>query len=182
MLRVENSAFVVGDGSQKPKGFLSLPAWAVAGTYERFALEQRLSGVSGGITGDSVKLLQNDLIEDYQSGAVFAMKRATFGQVVTLKDGQGQYLLDPRSLKQGDTKVLLGKDVIFMDDMPAIAADALAVAYGNFQFGYTIVDRIGFRVIRDEVTAKPFIKFYTTKRTGGNVTNYESIKILKLAV
>lgn len=181
MIRTENSSFVVGDGSQKPRGFLTLDAWASAGVYERFALEQINSGAAGGLTGDGLKSLQNALIEDYQSGSVFGMKRATFEQVITLKDGNGAYLLDPRSLKDGDTKILLGKEVIFMDDMPAVAADALSVVYGNFQIGYTIVDRIGFRVLRDELTAKPFIKFYTTKRTGGDVTNYESLKIQKLA-
>jgi HK97 family phage major capsid protein len=182
MIRVENTSFVVGDGSQKPRGFLALSAWQQADTYERFALEQINSGDASNLTADGLKKLQNSLIEDYQAGAVFAMKRASFEDIITLKDGQGQYLLNPRSLKEGDTKILLGKEVVFMDDMPAVAADALAVAYGNFQFGYTIVDRIGFRVLRDDLTEKPFIKFYTTKRTGGDVTNYESIKIQKVAV
>ena len=98
-----------------------------------------------------------------------------------LKDGQGQYLLDPRSMKVGDDLTLLGKRVLFMNDMPSIAANALAMVYGDFTAGYTVVDRIGFRVIRDELTEKPYVKFYTTKRTGGDVTNYESLKIQKLA-
>jgi HK97 family phage major capsid protein len=66
-----------------------------------------------------------------------------------------------------------------MNDMPDVAANTLSYAYANFSMGYTIVDRTGFRVIRDEVTNKPNVLFYTTKRTGGDVTNYESIKILK---
>lgn len=181
MTRTENTAFVSGDGSQKPRGFLSLSAWSVAGTYERNKLEQINSGVSAQFTGDGIKDLQNSLIEDYQANAIFVMKRASFQNIITLKDGTGAYLLDPRSLKAGDTKVLLGKEVVFMHDMQAIAADALAMAYGDFGVGYTIVDRIGFRVLRDAFTSKPFIKFYTTKRTGGDVTNYESIKIQKLA-
>ena len=67
-----------------------------------------------------------------------------------------------------------------MNDMPDVAADALAMVYGDFSVGYTIVDRIGFRVIRDNLTDKPNVKFYTTKRTGGDVTNYESLKIYQL--
>lgn len=181
MLRTENSAFVTGDGSQKPRGFLSLPAWAVNGVYERGAIEQIDSGVNGNLTGDSVKQLQNSLIEDYQSGAIFGIKRVEWEKIITLKDGNGAYLLDPRSLKTGDDLILLGKRVIFMDDMPVAATDSLSLVYGNFSFGYTIVDRIGFRVIRDNLTDKPFIKFYTTKRTGGDVTNYESLKLLKYA-
>jgi len=181
MTRFENTAFVVGDGSQKPRGFLSLPAWAVNGTYERNAIEQIPSGLAGEFTGDGVKALQNAVIENYQAGAIFGIKRASWEQIITLKDGIGQYLLDPRSLKTGDDLTLLGKRVIFMDDIPDIANDSLSMVYGNFSMGYTIVDRIGFRVIRDEFTAKPFILFYTTKRVGADVTNYESIKIQKLA-
>jgi len=181
MTRVENTAFVVGDGSQKPKGFLALPAWAAPGVYERNAIEQINSGSAGAFTGDGVKELQNSLIEVYQANAVFTIKRASWQQIITLKDGNGAYLLEPRSLKIGDELTLLGKRVMFMDDMAAIGANALAMAYGDFGIGYTIVDRIGFRVIRDEVTAKPFIKFYTTKRTGGAPTSYESIKVQKLA-
>lgn len=181
MTRTENTSFVVGDGSQKPQGWLTLPAWAANGVYERKALEQINSGAAGAFTADGLKRLQNSLIEEYQANAIFALRRASFEQIITLKDGQGQYLLDPRSMRQGDTMMLLGKEVVFMNDIPDVAADALALGYGDFGVGYTIVDRIGFRVIRDNVTEKPNILFYTTKRTGGAVTNFESIKIQKLA-
>lgn len=181
MTRTENTAFVLGDGSQKPQGILDLPAWAVAGTYQRNAVEQVNSGASGAFTGDGIKKLKNSVIEEYQAGSIFGIRRASFEQIITLKDGNGQYLLDPRSMKEGDTMTLLGKPVIFMNDMPDIAADALAMVYGDFGVGYTIVDRIGFRVIRDNLTAKPNILFYTTKRTGGAVTNFESYKIQKLS-
>lgn len=187
MTRTENTAFVVGDGSQKPKGFLSYDAWAVnstfgptgitQGVYERNKLERIKSGSANLLTADGVKNLQISLIEDYQPNAVFLMQRASFQNIITLKDAVGQYLLDPNSLKEGDDKILLGKRVIFAADMPNVAAGALPLIYGDFSLGYTIVDRIGFRVIRDNLTAKPFIKFYTTKRTGGAVTNYQCLKI-----
>lgn len=182
MTRFENTAFVTGDGSQKPKGFLQLPAWAVNGTYERGNIEQINSGAAGAFTSNGVKKLQNELIEAYQPNAVFGIKRASWEQIITLVDGNGQYLLEPRSLKTGDDLTLLGKRVIFMDDMPAIATDSLSMVYGDFGVGYTIVDRMGFFVIRDEVTDKRFVKFYTTKRTGAAPTSYESLKIQKLAV
>ncbi len=181
MGRTENTALVVGDSARKPQGFLSLPAWAVNGTYERNALEQINSGSAGAFTGDGVKDLQNSLLEAYQSGAVFGTKRASWQEIITLKDGQGNYLLRPESFRTGDDLVLLGKRVVFMDDMPSIANNSLSLVYGNFSVGYTIVDRMGFRVIRDELTEKPYIKFYTTKRTGGAPTNFQSIKIQKLA-
>jgi HK97 family phage major capsid protein len=68
-----------------------------------------------------------------------------------------------------------------MSDMPAIAANALALAYGDFQQAYAVVDRIGIRVLRDPFTAKPNVLFYTTKRTGGGVVKPQAIKIGKVA-
>ena len=181
MSRVENTSFVVGNGSQKPKGFIAYGAWSTPGVYQRGALERINSGSAGAFTGDGIKLLQNSLIEEYQANAVFAIKRESWGNIITLKDLDGRYLLDPGSMKNGDTLSLLGKRVMFMHDMPGTAVDADALAYGDFGVGYTIVDRVGFRVIRDQYTDKPYILFYTTKRTGGDVTNYESIKIQRLS-
>jgi HK97 family phage major capsid protein len=188
MSRVENTAFVVGDGSQKPKGFLSYDAWAtnstpsVQGVYQRGALEQVNSGAAGLFTADGIKLLKNSLIEDYQANAVFLIQRASFEPIITLKDGIGDYMLKVDSLKTGDDLILLGKRVIFAADMPNIAVNSLSLIYGDFSLGYTIVDRLGFRVLRDPYSNKPFIQYYTTKRTGGAVTNYQSLKIQKLAV
>jgi HK97 family phage major capsid protein len=177
--RQENTSFVTGDGSLKPKGFLSYAAWASAGVYERDAVEQIESGTSATFDGDDLIDVQNALIEDYQTSAVWGMKRVTFATVMKLKDSQGQYLLNRRMIAEGAEKILLGKPVIFMNDMPVEASNALAVVYADFGEFYTIVDRIGIRVLRDPYTAKPYIKFYTTKRVGGAVTNYEAGKILK---
>jgi len=179
--RTENTSFVSGNGVAKPKGFLSYDAWAVAGAYERGKIEQLDSGSNGLFTANSIKSLQNSLKEPYQSRAVFMVKRASWTGITTLVDGSGAYLLDPRSLKDGDTLRLLGSQVIFADDIPAQATDALAMAYGDFQVGYTIVDRLGIRVLRDPLTDKRYVKYYTTKRVGGAVTNYEAIKLLKLS-
>lgn len=179
--RKENTSFVVGDGSQKPKGFLDYAAWTTAGTYQRNAVEQINSGTNGSFDADDIIGLQNSLIQEYQSNATFGMNRATFTDVMQLKDSQGRYLLNPAILAQGSDKVLLGNDVIFMDDMPVAATDSLSVVIADFNEFYTIVDRFGIRVLRDPYTSKPHVRFYTTKRVGGAVTNYEAGKILKLA-
>ena len=180
--RVENTAFVAGDGSQKAKGFMAYAAWAAAGVYERNAVEQINSGASADFDGDSFKALQNGLTEDYQGNAVWMMKRSTWANVTTLKDTTGRYLFETFSnFRDGDQLQILGKKVVLADDMPAQAANSLSVVYGDFGEGYTVVDRIGIRVLRDPYTSKPFVKFYFTKRTGGAVTNYEALKIMKLA-
>ena len=180
--RLENTAGVLGNGSKKWKGFLSYSAWTSAGTYERDAIEQiAATGTAGTLDeADDLISLQNSLIDDYQMSAVFAMTRGTFSDVMKLKSTDGVYLLNPFMLKEGTDRILLGKRAIIMADMPEVAANALSVAYGDFGEGYTIVDRFGIRVLRDPYTAKPFVKFYSTKRSGGAVTNYEALKILKI--
>ncbi len=181
LARTENTAFVTGDGANKPRGFLDLPAWSSPGVYQRDALERINSGVDGVVRGDGVIDLQNGLIQEYQANAVFVMQRKTWGDILKLKDGVGNYQLQIEMLKEGTGMLLLGKRVIFADDMPEVASDSESIAYGDFGVGYTIVDRLGIRVLRDPLTDKPFIKFYSTKRVGGAVTSFESIKIQKLA-
>lgn len=178
--RDENTAFVVGNGSKKPRGFLDYPAWAAQGVYERGKIEQRISSTVGDFEADDCKNLQNDLLEFYQPKATWFMKRTTFGEVVLKKDSENRYLLDPNSFKTGDTKILLGSQVVFMSDFPAIANDALIMAYGDLSTAYTVVDRIGIRVVRDIYTDKPYILYYTTKRVGGDVTSYDALKILQV--
>ncbi len=178
--RQENTSFVVGDGSQRPKGFLSYAAWSSAGVYQRNAVEQIETVSASVIAGNDVIGLQNSLIEDYQAGASWGMKRATWFYIATLKDSEGQYLLNPRIIAEGADKILLGSSVTFMADMPGVADSALPLVYADFSEFYTIVDRFGIRVLRDPYTAKPYVRFYTTKRVGGAVTNYEAGKIMKI--
>lgn len=185
--RDENTAFVSGDGSQKPRGFLTYPDYTspqkadAFGAYGRGAIEQIVSGSSGNITGDGLKDLQNALKEYYQTNAIWGIRRKNFEQIITLKDNQGRYIFDTRFLQEARTLMLLGNQVVFMNDLPDAAADSLSMVYGDFSMGYTIVDRLGFRVIRDIYSSKPFVQFYTTKRVGGDVTNYEALKLLKLS-
>jgi HK97 family phage major capsid protein len=179
--RLENTAFVVGNGVLKPRGFLTYPAWTTPGTYQRGAIEQLESATSSTLAADDIKKLQNILLEEYQNDARWYMNRATFGLIVLLKDTvTGRYLLDPNSFKVGDTKILEGSEVVFMSDIPTVAASSLSIVYGSLNRGYMIVDRIGIRVLRDPYSNKPFIEYYTTKRVGGDVVSYDSLKILKI--
>lgn len=178
--RTENTAFVAGNGASKPKGFLSYDATS-GSTYERNKIEQINSGSAGAVTYDGLIKLQNGLKGRYQGNAAFMMQRATWEDVLLLKDSENRPLLRPDLLLNGAELRLLGKRVVFADDMPAVATNALSVAYGDMGQAYLIVDRMGMRTLRDAYTSKPFIKFYTTKRVGGAVVNWEAIKLQKLA-
>lgn len=180
-VRQENLAFVAGDGSKKPKGFTDFAASADPDVYEFNTVGQLETAGSGVIASDDIKSIVGLLKEDYQSNAVFGMKRATWTEITKLKDSQGRYLFDMISnLRDGDIMQLLGQSVVLMNDMPDIATGALSVVYGDFREFYTIIDRMGIRILRDPFTAKPFVKFYTTKRVGGSVTNFEAAKLLKI--
>lgn len=170
--RLESSAFVTGNGIKKPRGFLTYGNGTARGQ-----IEQVISGHATQITADGLIKLLVSLKEPYAAGAAFLMRRATVGDILVLKDSSGRYLWSPTVVEEGKPSVLLGAPVHHAADMPAVAASALAVAYGNFKVGYTIVDRLGISVLRDPLTAKPFVKFYTRKRVGGDVTNFEALKL-----
>jgi HK97 family phage major capsid protein len=182
--RTENTAFVTGNGSKRPTGLTSYAAWTTAGTYERDKLEHVNSGTNGVITADGLIETQDALLAEHQNRAVWMMNRTAFTKVKQLKDGSGQYLLNTEGLREGFAPRLLGKPVIFSSDLTtesSFTTGTLAVAYGDFMEGYQIVDRLGIRVLRDPYTSKPYILFYTTKRVGGAVKNFQAIKFNKLS-
>jgi HK97 family phage major capsid protein len=179
--RTQNAAFVSGDGIGKPKGFLTYDAQATSGVYERDAINQVAMGTADALNADGLIAVQNSLKEAYQAGATWGMKRTTFGEALKLK-GSDNYFFSPLLLANGQASMqLLGKPVIFMDDMPAVAANALSVVYADFAQAYTILDRVGLQVLRDPYSNKGFITYYTTQRVGGDVTSFDAISIGKVA-
>ncbi|WP_439399063.1 phage major capsid protein [Bradyrhizobium sp. PMVTL-01] len=174
--RTEASAFVVGNGVKKPRGFTTYPA----GTFVANGsgkIEQIAAGTGGQVGWDDLILVLTALKEFYLAGAIWMMQRATVGKVMLLKDGEGRYIWQ-QNQQAGKPSVLLGYEVRQAADMAAVGASALPIAFGNFKMGYTIVDRVGISTLRDPFSAKPFVQFYTRKRVGGDVTNFEAIKLL----
>ena len=179
--RTQNTAFVLGDGVNKPRGFLTYAAQATSGTYERNKINQVAMGTADALNADGLIAVQNALKEAYQPAAVWGMKRTTFGAALQLK-GADNYFFSPVLLANGQASMqLLGKPVVFMDDMPAVAANALSVVYADFSQAYTILDRVGLQVLRDPFTNKGFVTYYTTQRVGGDVTSFDAIAIGKVA-
>jgi HK97 family phage major capsid protein len=180
----EGNAFVVGDGNKKPRGFLGYTNIADA-SYEWGKIGYVVTGASGaflttaeGDDYDNLVDLQMALKSAYRGGARWVMNRSTQGAVRKIKDGDGNPTWIP-TMMPGQPATLLGDPVTELPDMPDIAANSLSIAYGDFRRAYLIVDRFGVRVLRDPFTAKPFVQFYTTKRVGGGVQNFEAIKLLK---
>ncbi|MEQ9144359.1 MAG: phage major capsid protein [Parvibaculaceae bacterium] len=177
----EGAAFVQGDGVRKPRGFLSYPAIGNA-SWVWGKLGYVATGEAGAFPATAPSDVLLDLVYSVKSGyranAHFVMNRQTQAQIRKFKDADGNYLWQP-SLTAGDAPRLMNVPVAEAEDMPDVAADSFAIAYGDFRRGYLIVDRLGIRVLRDPYTAKPYVLFYTTKRVGGGVQNFEAIKLLK---
>lgn len=172
----ENTAFISGNGAGQPRGILTY----TAGTSWN-QIEQVNSGTNGAVTADGLINLFYKLKDGYTKNATFLMNRTVVNAVRLLKEATtNQYLWQP-GLAAGAPDTLMGVPVMMAADMPVAATNSLSVAVGDFKAGYQIVDRIGVRILRDPFTEKPFVKFYATKRVGGDVINSEAIKLLKLS-
>ncbi len=179
----ETAAFVSGDGVNKPKGFLAY-ANAAEGTQTWGQIGTVASGAAGAFasTNPADKLI--DLIyapkAQYRPNGRFVMNRRTVSAVRKFKDADGNYIWSSAT-RPGETASLLGYPVTEIETMPDIGANSLSIAFGDFARGYLIVDRAGVRVLRDPYSAKPYVLFYTTKRVGGGVQNFDAIKLMKFA-
>jgi HK97 family phage major capsid protein len=116
----------------------------------------------------------------YRQNGTFVMNRQTQATVRRMKDGQGQYIWQPPSAI-GAQATLMSFPVVESEDMPNMATDSLSIAFGDFRRGYLVVDRMGVRILRDPYSAKPYVLFYTTKRVGGGVQDFDAIKLLKFS-
>ena len=183
--RAEATAYVSGDGVNRPRGFTTYTTAAAAdSTRAAGVLEHVLTGTSGGFDANNPadKLIEAvyALQAPYRVNAAWMAKSTTVATMAKFKDGQDNYLL--QSLMNGNGVLVtraLGYPVVEAEDMPAIAADSLSLAFGNWGQGYTIVDNGGVTTLRDPFTAKPHVLFYTTKRTGGGVSDFDAIKLVK---
>ena len=177
----EGAAFLSGDGTNKPKGILAATMALTGDDVRAFGQLQNIkSGAAGTFAGDNLIDLIYSLKRGYRQNASFMMNGLTVAKARKLKDNDGNYLWQP-GLQQGQPSTLLGHGIEENEDMPDAVADANAILFGDFKRGYTIVDRMGTRVLRDPFTNKPYVGFYTTKRVGGMLTDSNAIKVLTLS-
>lgn len=179
--RSEAAAFILGDGIEKPTGILHHPSvandewsWGTLGHIATGA-----AGSFGDEAGDTIVDLVYSLGARYRANGAFVMNSKTTGAVRKLKDADGRFLWSD-GLQAGEPARLMGYPVVVAEDMPDYDSDgALAIAFGDFDAGYTIAERPDLRILRDPFSAKPHVLFYATKRVGGNVSDFAAIKLLK---
>lgn len=181
--RVEGLAFWRGNGVGQPRGMADYTTAATGDDSRAWGVIEHINtGASGDFHTTKADPL-HDLIgafrDQYLHHALFTMRREVRTKIRKLKEATtDRYLWEP-SLQAGTPDRLLGYPVRIDQYMPALGANSLSLAFGDFREAYTVVDRLGVRVLRDPFTAKPYVKFYTTRRTGGGVVNFEAIKFLK---
>ncbi|MEM6682211.1 MAG: phage major capsid protein [Pseudomonadota bacterium] len=181
----EGAAFVSGNGTNKPKGFLDYTTSNAADDTRTFgSLQTVVTGSNGSFPAsnpaDKLLELVHSLRPAYRQNAVFMMNTQTLSEIRKFKDSDGAYLWRP-GLADQMPATLLGYPVIEAEDMPAIANNAKAVVFGNFKRGYLIADRMATRILRDPYSNKPFVHFYATRRVGGAVVDSNAIKLLKFS-
>lgn len=183
-IRAEASAFVNGDGVDKPKGIM-LPAKVANASWTWGNLGYVATGAAADFAAanpaDCIINLVYALGADYRANGTFVMNSKTAGAVRKMKDADGRFLWSD-GLQAGEPARLMGYAVLICEDMPDVAANAYPIAFGDFNAGYTIAERPDLRILRDPFSAKPHVLFYASKRVGGDITDFAAIKLLKVAV
>lgn len=183
-MRAEAAAFINGDGVDKPKGIL-LPTKVADATWTWGNIGYVPTGAAADFAAvnpaDCIINLVYALGADYRANGTFLMNSKTVGAVRKMKDADGRFLWSD-GLAAGEPSRLMGYPVVVSEDMPDIAANAYAVAFGDFRAAYTVAERPDLRILRDPFSAKPNVLFYANKRVGGDITDFAAIKLLKIAV
>ena len=187
LARLENAAFVAGDGQVKPRGITTYPTAATAdatrpwGTFEH--INTGASGAFRTRSGDVNPV--DDLVNTiyalkaaYRNNATWMTSRGVLREARKLKDGQGNFIWQP-AMVAGQPSSLLGFPIVEAEDMPALASGSLSMAFGDFREAYQIVDRVGLSVLRDPYTQYPFVAFKFRKRTGGGAVSFEALKFVR---
>jgi len=180
----EGAAYVAGNGTKKPTGFLAGPTPVTTTDASRAfgTLQYIASGQAAAMPTslDTVLDVVYSLRARYRRNARWVGGKLVFAALRKYKDTANAYLWQP-AVTAGQPDMFMGYPVTEAEDMPVVAANAFPLAFGDFREGYLIADRVGMRITRDEITTPGYVKFYVRKRTGGKLRNTQAIKLLKIA-
>jgi HK97 family phage major capsid protein len=181
--RVEAASFITGTGVGQPRGFTT---YTMAATADASRSWGQLEKVKTGANGDFASSSPADVIFDllqafkpaYLQNAKFVTRRDVIAKIRKFKEATTNAYMWQPGLQQGQPDRLLGYPIVIAQDMPALGTGSASLGFGDWAEGYQVVDRIGIRTLRDPYTSKPYVIFYSTKRVGGGVLNFEAIKFL----
>lgn len=180
----EGVAFISGNGTKKPTGFLAGPTPVTTADSSRaFGTLQYIASVQAAALPTSADIFYDlvySLRARYRNNAQWVTSKLVLAALRKYKDTANQYLWQP-AMTAGQPATFMGFGITEAEDMPAVGAGAFPLAFGDFKEGYLIADRVGMRITRDEITTPGFVKFYVRKRVGGKLRNTQAIKLLKIA-
>jgi HK97 family phage major capsid protein len=177
----ESTAFIAGNGTNKPNGLLTYATGAAnAAAHPGGAVSVMTAAAAAAFSSDELVTFVYSLPAPYRQNAVWLMNSLTAAKIMMMKDGNDNYIWQ-RNLAAGQPSTLLGYPVEIDENMPDIAAGAIPIAFGDFKRGYVINDRTGVRILRDPYTNKPYVNFYATKRVGGGLRDPRAFRFLKMA-
>ena len=182
--RVEGAAFINGTGVGQPRGFATYTTAATAdasrawGTLEHVATSNSADFPSSN-PGDTLFDLIAKFKSVYLQRAQWVTRREVIAKIRKFKEATTNAYMWQPGLQQGQPDRLLGYPIVNAQDIPTLAANSLSMWFGDWQAAVTVVDRIGMRTLRDPFTSKPYVIFYSTKRVGSGVVDFEAIKAVK---
>lgn len=177
----ESTAFIAGNGTNKPNGLLTYATGAAnAGAHPGGAVSVLDAALPAALSSDELVTFVYSLPAPYRQNASWLMNSLTAAKIMMMKDGNENYIWQ-RNLAAGQPATLLGYPVEIDENMPDMAAGAIPIAFGDFKRGYVINDRTGVRILRDPYTNKPYVHFYATKRVGGGLRDPKAFRFLKMA-
>lgn len=169
----EGKAFISGNATLQPQGILTHPDLAA------------LSGASQE-TAPSTDMLMKvmyDLPDIYAQNAMWGMRRSTVGAIRALRYGttDQRYIWDPGITAQTPSTIL-GRPYLELQDMPAVAAGAKSILFGDFNRSYLIVDRaqMTFKRLAERWVEDALIGIYARKRVGGQLVLPEAMRLYTL--
>ena len=181
----EETAFISGDGSNKPKGILgSTTTFGTEDDTQRDwnKLQKVNTGSATGITLNSLYKIKDSLNYAYRSNAKWYMSTSTYTALQqALVDGTQHGIFGRGDVSQNMPETLLGYPIEIDDYMPAVAANSYPIIFGDMRQGYAILERPGIGVLRDMYSNKPYIGLYSIKRVGGLIQDYRALKVLCVA-
>lgn len=181
----EGAAFVSGNGTKKPTGFLAGPTPVTTVDSSRaFGTLQYVAGGNASTmptTLDTFLDIIYSLRARYRNNAQWVTNKLIIAALRKYKEATTNAYMWAGPVAAGAPSTFFGFPIVEAEDMPAVAANAFPVAFGDFREGYLIVDRVGMRITRDEITTPGYVKFYVRKRVGGKIRNSQAIKLLKIA-
>jgi HK97 family phage major capsid protein len=179
----EGAAFISGTGVKQPRGIQSYSTVADA-SWVWGKIGFIVSGVAAAITDsthngfDAMIDVLTSLKREYLPNARWLSNRVTQGVLRKVKDANDNYIWQP-AVALDRPATILGYPTETDDNIPNEGANLFPLMFGDFSQAYRIVDKPGMMMLRDELTKKGWTKFYTTKRVGAGVKNFEAVKFLK---